>query len=196
MNQFDWKGILTGIVVGSVLSIGGTLFYMSNTVAVLEEKIQTLEEQGQTSTEAPNNHQSSIQKVQPEKIIRIIEERQRKHVRKSTGELAHESFTEDDLTQFIENKTPERITATLKTDKSFIEVAIAIKQLPASERETLLETGRNTFRPTWAELGRIDPEGQTDAGQEADKLIAEAIVQLTQELINKSDSDLEKLYES
>ena len=37
------------------------------------------------------------------------------------------------------------------------------------------------FRPTWEQLGRIDPEGQTEAGQQGDILIGKIVVQLLKE---------------
>jgi hypothetical protein len=78
----------------------------------------------------------------------------------------------------------------LRKDKEFTNVVLALKASPPHEQQKLLDAALNTRRPTWAELGRIDRQGQTEAGQEAEKMIAEAIVNLVKELLRLPDEDI------
>ncbi|MEO0248494.1 MAG: hypothetical protein ABIN58_02900 [candidate division WOR-3 bacterium] len=121
--------------------------------------------------------------VNPETLREIIEEQQRKNVRESYGIWAHQCFTDDDLNQFISSGQAARIALSLKGSKQFMAVVSALKKLPAKQRQKLLGSCRRPLRKTWAQLGRISSEGQTEAGQQAEKLIADAIVDLVEELI-------------
>jgi hypothetical protein len=125
--------------------------------------------------------------IKPEDLREIIAEQQRKRVKESTGVWAHECFTDDDLRHFIQSGQPRKIAEALKASPRFMAVVAALKQMPANERQQLLNSCRRPLRPTWAEYGAISPAAQTIAGQRAELLIAEAIVNLVAELIS-SDS--------
>jgi len=58
----------------------------------------------------------------------------------------------------------------------------------------LLEACTKPLHPTWAQLGKISPEGQTDAGQKAEIMIATAVVDLVKTLVRLPRSEIEKLY--
>jgi hypothetical protein len=60
-------------------------------------------------------------------------------------------------------------------------------------REKLLNEGMNTYKPTWALRKEISPNGQTEAGQKAERLIAEAIVDLVRELYKLPAEKLDAL---
>ena len=69
-----------------------------------------------------------------------------------------------------------------------------IKNMNPTTRNSLYKKGYQTYRPTWGELGQIDPQkGQTEAGQEADKMIANAIIQKIQELLLLSNNEIREL---
>ena len=132
--------------------------------------------------------------TKPDKLIEIIKQQQGKNVRESHGEEASQNFSESDLANFIKGKKTTKIAEELKRDNEFIDTVFAIKAMPPNERQKLLERASNTYKPTWAELGKIDPHGQTEAGQKAEKMIADTIVNLVKELSNLSDEDIKKLY--
>jgi len=120
-----------------------------------------------------------------EEIIEVIKEQQRLHVRESYGQLAHECFTYDDLNMFKREGVPEEITTKLRRNKRFIKIVQSLNVMTASKRGKILRRAAKTYKPTWAKLGRITREGQTDAGQMTEKLIAHAIVELAQEMMGE-----------
>ncbi|MDP6420784.1 MAG: hypothetical protein QF672_05595 [SAR202 cluster bacterium] len=52
------------------------------------------------------------------------------------------------------------------------------------------------LRRTWAELGRVSREGQTEAGQEAERMTATAIVNLVKELVILPQDGFGALYDN
>jgi hypothetical protein len=130
----------------------------------------------------------------PRDLIRIVQEQQRRNVRESYGELRHQSFTADDLKAFEAGKTDQRIAQRLRSDPGFLNVVLAIRRLPANARATLLAEADVPLRPTWATLGGVSREGQTDAGHEAERRIAAAIVDLVRRLSSLSDEEFLRLY--
>ena len=153
------------------------------------------------SKELSQQHRSGPTKIietknKANQLITIIKEQQRKNVKESWGELAYQCFTDDDLARFIKNKRIEQIIESLKRDPNFLDVVSAIRQMKPSERKKLLHAADKPLRPTWAELGRISREGQTEAGQEAEKMIATAIVKLVKELVNMPEAEFLALYDN
>lgn len=132
--------------------------------------------------------------IKPDKLIEIIKQQQGKTVRESHGEEASQNFSESDLANFIKEKKTTKIAEELKRDNEFIDIVFAIKAMPRNERQKLLERASNTYKPTWAQLGKIDPHGQTEAGQKAERMIADTVVNLVKELSTLSDEDIKKLY--
>lgn len=195
----DWKQIIGGIIIGAILGIGGSLLIQERRTARLEIQVEHLKSQidqlsSGTQQPEPRTVASREPKAKPEKIIIIIQKQQRKNVRESWGELAHQCFTDNDLARFVQNKTTERITDSLKRDPEFLDVVLAIREMEPSKRKKLLISADKPLRPTWAKLGRISREGQTEAGQEADRMIATAIVNLVKELVNMPESEFLALY--
>jgi hypothetical protein len=133
-------------------------------------------------------------RAKPEELIPIIQERQRNNVRESWGELAHQCFTDNDLARFVQNNATERITESLKREPEFLDVVLAVRQMEPSKRKTLLISADKPLRRTWAEMGRISREGQTEAGQEAERRIATAIVNLVKELVNMTEAEFLAFY--
>jgi hypothetical protein len=128
-------------------------------------------------------HKSKVSPDDPEALLKIIKNKQAKNVRESYGEFASQCFTDDDLSRFIREDRPSSIARGLKKDKSFLSVVGAIKKMHVAERKALFERALATYKLTWAELGKISREGQTEAGQKAERLIAETIVNLAKESV-------------
>jgi len=130
---------------------------------------------------------------QTDLLLRIIKNEQLSNVRRSYGEADGQNFSDRDLNQFIRQGRDKKIADDLKNNKDFLDVVLAIKRMNPTDRLNLYTKGLETYSPTWAQLGRIDPAGQTEAGQEAEKMIAKAIVDLTTELLLLSDEEIENL---
>lgn len=113
-------------------------------------------------------------------------------MRKSYGEFAGQNFSDRNLDSFIQQRKAKVIANDLINNKDYINVVLAIKYMNPISRNDLYSKGYQTYRPTWAELGRIDPKGQTIAGQEADKMIAHAIIEKTQQLLLLPDDEIKK----
>jgi hypothetical protein len=120
-----------------------------------------------------------------DKLIDLIKREHNKNVKKSTGTMAYQCFTDDDLARFRASGRAKKVVEGLKTDKEFIAVVAAIREMPEESRRELLAKARGTALPTWAQLGYIDPEGkgQTEAGQTAQLAISAAIVEAVQEML-------------
>ena len=122
--------------------------------------------------------------INQETLREIIAEQQRASVSESYGVLAHECFTQVALNEFIADGRPSEIAAALRTSKRFRAVVALLKEMPPEQRQSFLNTCRRPLRPTWSQLGRISGEGQTEAGQQAELLIAQAIVDLVNEFVD------------
>jgi hypothetical protein len=131
--------------------------------------------------------------VSPDELLDIIKSAQQSKVRESIGIYKGENFDYDMLKEFKEQNVPQLVTERLKHNSYFIDVVLAIKQMRTGAREKLLSEGMRTYKKTWNELGRISPEGQTEAGQEAERLLAQAIVDLVKELYNLPAERLDAL---
>ena len=101
----------------------------------------------------------------PHALIDLIVKEQGENVRESYGEAAGQNFSDQDLSEFIRNDIPARISKELKKDDEFLELVLAIKHMDPTERHKLLNEGLNKHKQTWRQMGRIDREGQTEAGQ-------------------------------
>jgi hypothetical protein len=117
-----------------------------------------------------------------EKLIDLIKREQTKNVKKSTGTMAYQCFTDEDLARFHASGRAKKIVEGLKMDPQFKTTVAAIRDLPEAARIELLAKARKFAQPTWAQLGYIDPEGagQTEAGQKAQLEIAAAITEAAQ----------------
>jgi len=107
------------------------------------------------------------------------------NIRESHGVWAHECFTDIDLREFKRAGRPAQIAQGLKGSREIAEIVSALAGLPADRRNSLLNSCRRPLRPTWAELGEISPRGQTEAGQQAEKLIADAIVDMVKGMLER-----------
>lgn len=109
-------------------------------------------------------------------IPRAIREAQRKYVRESWGEQEAQCFTDADYAEFQRQGFPKKIAAEVLGKPDVQAAVLTLRMMPDTERRRLANSWRKPARPTWAQLRRVSREGQTDAGQRAEKDIANAIV--------------------
>jgi hypothetical protein len=128
-------------------------------------------------------------------IIKLLEQSQKDNVRESYGIEEGKCFTDEDYDKFSENETAKKIVDELKGNRKFIAAVVALKALPKEERDQFIETCRKTYRQTWQEIGRITREGQTEAGQKADKDIAKAVVDTISKLCKLSPEEIRTVFE-
>jgi len=141
----------------------------------------------------PQPSTSPTPTVDPKELLEIIQSTQRSEVRESWGKWMGENFSDEDLKTFREKNVPQSVTERLKHNSYFIDVVLAIKRMRPGDREKLLDDGKRTRRKTWAELGGISREAQTEAGRQAEELLAQAIVNLVRELYKLPDEKLDAL---
>jgi hypothetical protein len=193
----NWRQIAIGVAIGVLSGVilgAGSMFYSQGAqIAVLKEQINQLKTQNvNPGSNKPKDQPIQI-KAKPNRLIEIIIEDQRIYVKESWGELANQNFTQKDLDEFKKKDIPKQVTDKLRHNGDFLEVVLAIKQMRLSEQQKLLDQALRTYKPTWEERGTISREGQTEAGQEAERMIAGAVVGLVKELSRLSPEDLRKL---
>jgi hypothetical protein len=155
-----------------------------------------------TPPQASSGDSPAPRAVDTEKLIQIVQRKEREQVRDSTGAAASQCFTDADLASFRKARIPQKVAATLKKDADFIELVLAIKAMGPSPRQNLLGRAKTTYRLSWDRMN-LDPNtasqdelrrGQTSAGSDAERLIAESIVDLVDDLCRLPESEVKKLY--
>ena len=113
----------------------------------------------------------------------VILAQQRQHVRLSYGQADGQCFTWDDLSGFKQRDVPGRVVRQLRASAQFRALVAQLRKQPAGKRARYLQKCRAIAHPTWAQLGRITPSGQTEAGRTVELLIAQAVVRLANEML-------------
>ena len=195
-------GLAVGIVVGAILGIASMFYVNAQRIARLEERVaQTqspvavIDEAETLISDSAAHADRSEKAVQPEILTKIIQDSQRENVRESFGEMSGQCFTENDLNNFIGSKRPFKIAEDLRTDKTFLAAVLSLQKMSPQNRQNFLNSANKPLRPTWEELGEISANGQTDAGQKAEKLIAEEIITQVKVLLALPVKELQRLYE-
>lgn len=143
------------------------------------------------SSPVPSPSASVSRTVDPKRLIDKIKELQREYVRDSTGTEADQCFTADDFTQFKSDRKTAEIVERLQKDSDFKALLNSIKDMNPEQRGDLLDQALNKYRRTWSEL-HINPKtasaeevlkGQSKAGSDAEKLIAQTVVDLVRKMI-------------
>jgi len=194
-SKIDWGQVIGGVVIGAILGIAGTFYFQGQKLATLESQIEQLKNKSMetTSNEPSLPVTSKSSTVKPEELIEIIKSQQKAEVKESSGESASQNFSKKDLEDFKKKNVPKSVADRLKGDSHFIDVVLAIKQMEPTPRQNLLNQGIQTYKKTWTQLGKVGPEGQTEAGQEAEQMIAKAVVELAKELYNLPAEKLNEL---
>jgi len=126
------------------------------------------------------------------KLEDIIKSKHSQYVKTSYSES--NCFTDADLEKFRNNKIPNQIVADLMKNNAFIDLIISIKGISPTDRQELLERCSKIAKLTWANLGKVSPNGQTEAGNQAELLISEAIVNKIQSMMSLSVEEIKKKY--
>jgi len=120
-------------------------------------------------------------------LLELIQFHQRENIRESCGEMAHQCFTDRDFGEFVAAQKAQKSADALIESPRFVSIARAIARQPTKFWNDLRQKALATCRPTWAQLGKIDCAGQTNAGQRAELQIAAAIVNQL-EIMLKNDT--------
>ena len=195
----NWTHIIEGVVIGVILGVAGTWLIQERRITKLETQVDQLNKEIERINPGigysePKTETSQKYSVKPEQLISIIQKQQRENVKESWGKQENQCFTSSDLDRFTQNQTPRRITESLKNDPEFLDVVAVIRTMEPGAQMKLLQAADKPLRPTWEELGRTSREGQTETGQEAERMIATAIVDLTKELIKLPEDRFKELY--
>ena len=197
-STISWSEIIKGlfIVIGTII-LAITPFFVNlyGKVERMDEQIKNLKEQiGDLKNGIKeNNYTSGPSSVPPSKLVDIIKEQQRQHVKASYTE--QNCFSVENLESFKKEKKQDQIVAGLMRENSFIDLMISIQNMSPTDKQTLLDECSKTAKPTWGELGKVSSEGQTDAGREAEALIANAIVSQVKKISGLSVEEIKKLYQ-
>lgn len=99
------------------------------------------------------------------------------YVKKSTGFDANNSFTDERLRQWRENGTAGILAQTFVHGPEGTKLVRELESLPPWERDQALEGLDALSKPTFNDVGRIPVDGsaQTDAGQKAERELAQEI---------------------
>lgn len=179
--------VLAGIVLSAVTGTAAYFWGLNGRVIRLETIQENRGKQEATPAAKP-------EAAKPEELVSIIQEQQKAQVKESSGQQEWQCFTEDDLKRFVDNKKLDSITEQLKHTPRFLNVVLGVRLMEPGHRAELIRSADKPLRPTWSQLGRISPEGQTDSGQNAEKMIASAIVRLVKELIKLPEDKFLRLY--
>ena len=124
----------------------------------------------------PDKTQIDRLPIKPQSILNIITIKQERHVRKSYDK--EDCFTDNDLDIFRNSDRLTRIAKNLKANETFQKIANEIAQLPEESWQKLHTQAKATHSMTWEELGKMGSGGQTDAGQKAEKLVGQTVIDL------------------
>ncbi len=115
------------------------------------------------------------------KFLDLIKELQKKHVFDSFGKLSGECFTDRDLEYFLSMNISANIYQDLIEDSYVQQIVMSIENWDVFKKKAL-----NYYERTWSENGVVSRAGQTMAGSEAEKLIAEAVVKAADKIIREN----------
>ena len=88
----------------------------------------------------------------------------------------------------------QRIVNKAKGNTNFIEAVIALKAVSQQRLDALFRNWRRPVYKTWAMIGRICPEGTTNAGYQTQGDIAEALVTLVEELLKSPTEEIVRVW--
>jgi hypothetical protein len=190
----------TEVLSGAILIASATVLWVSK--QPVSNASETPQITGMPQQSAPPSLTGEPPAVDPETLITTIRKKERDNVRESWGIRSDQCFTDVDLEKFKKRNAPAQVSAELQRDNGFIDVVLAIKAMLPNERQKLIDRAARTYHKTWAELA-LDPAttspeqlraGQTEAGQQAERMIAETIADLIRTLCERSADDIRKLY--
>ncbi|NUQ23976.1 MAG: hypothetical protein HUU34_08480 [Saprospiraceae bacterium] len=126
---------------------------------------------------------SNGQPAKADDLIGCIKKAQVENVRESCNQMGCCCFTDLDLAEFQRSKTADVVAKELRSSGRFKSIIAAIKELSPQEWGRLRAKALATRRPTWAEQGSISCSGQTNAGRDAEQMIAQSVIALVDEML-------------
>jgi hypothetical protein len=122
-----------------------------------------------------------------ESVLRVVRTIQDELVKESIDQ--HNCFTNEDYAAFKSDEITKKVVQRLENDDIFRAIARTIAGFDTANRNQINNEARLSFKKTWAQLGKITPQGQTEAGQKAEREIAIAIADLLQKLVSFSQKE-------
>ena len=188
-----WKPIFTSVIASVIISVFSGAIILHGKIERMDERTKNLEKQIEEVKTQVKELETKLKTIDvqtpdtsisenPSQLTDIIKEKQKQYVRISRTE--NDCFTSENLASFKKERIPDKIVAELMEDNHFIDLIISIKNMSPAERQKLLDRCANTSKSSWAELGKITPEGQTEDGKNAELLIARAIVAEVKKISN------------
>lgn len=127
------------------------------------------------SQPGPNLLQKTTDDV--EALVKKWQKRYVKHSKSPT-----DCFTDKDYDAFKANKTIDNLKATLGSDRYVISLAKTISGFDAADQEKVFDDARDCYHKPWSETG-MDGDGQSQAGSDAERDIAEAVTTVLVQLV-------------
>jgi len=94
----------------------------------------------------------------------------------SCGGAEGECFTEEDMQELSSGKA-QAAAGILTSMRPFRQLRTEFLNLDVGGKIEVLRAIRECYKPTWETLGRVSSEGQTQAGQDAEKTLAAAVAE-------------------
>ncbi len=101
-------------------------------------------------------------------------------------------YTSEHRRKFIQKRAIQIMVEKAKMDPTFKKGVIALKKKSLKKQDTILELWNKPIDPTWSETGRIG-KGTTDAGQQTEIEIAEALTELVKDMLRLTDEEINNL---
>jgi hypothetical protein len=181
MTRIQWTQVAVGVTVGAVLAGGAVMLALPSRLSYLEGVVDVVRDGGPSQPSPAASRQSA---GRPDAVLTVIAELQRTYVRASYGEMAGQNFSDQDLARFEADGVVTRIVDSLRHQPAFRSAVLDLQAADeALQRDILLRASR-PLRRTWAEIGAITPDGQTEAGNRAERLIGAAVAALCRELLS------------
>jgi len=172
LDGVDTSSLLGGfcISVNNTENPNGCTFYLDDIVIIADEIPAAI-----MSAKLPVIEAGDIWIIPTE-----IAAEQKSHIRESHGTYAYECFTDADYTNFQQNKVADELTSELMAKTNIQAAILTLRKMPSDEIDKTLDQWRQPLHKTWRELGKISAEGQTEAGQSAEIVIANTIINAIQ----------------
>ena len=183
--------VFAGLITNLIGDLNANVARLDEKFLALNERVARLETNIPVSNLVTSPSDQVVDKTDPLDLQNVIMTKQKEKVKVSYN--IDNCFMDIDLQSFKTNKIPDQSVNELLIDNSFIDLVIAIKKMNSTERQKLLDASSNIAKKSWASMGEISPDGQTEAGREAELLIAKAIVAKVNELIKLTEKELEKM---
>jgi hypothetical protein len=174
-------GVLITIIGALIIGAFSVYVNLVQRVTALETKVVNIEQQ---RGPAIKNSEDSIPGEKVSKsLVTLIKTIQGEVIRKSYGTDASECFTDSNMSKFIKDKVIDKITNDLSNDATFIKLVGEIKKLPSDEIQKIKSEALKTYSPLKSDVKEGIANWQTSAGQEAEKMVARAVVALVEKLM-------------